>query len=82
MPLFKGHSRPDPAGWRALQGTVKDLPREVVWPDDVCSRCKVQGQMYFGSGRAQCADCEANTVIQIAPPVGLHERRATTELGV
>ncbi|HVL93335.1 MAG TPA: hypothetical protein VM264_08315 [Acidimicrobiales bacterium] len=80
MPLLRGHARPDPAGWRQLQGMVRDLPREVVWPEDVCHRCKAQGQMYFGSGKAQCAECEARTVVQVAPPVGLHERRAVIEL--
>ena len=80
MPLFKGHARPTPEGWRVLQTRVTDLPREVVWPDDVCHRCKVQGQMYFSSGKAQCITCEERTVVQVAPPVGLHERRAVLEL--
>jgi len=80
MPLFKGHARPTPEGWRVAQHSGKDLPHEVVWPDDVCHRCKVQGQMYFTSGKAQCADCEERTVVQIAPPVGLHERRSILEL--
>ncbi len=80
MGLFKGHSRPTPEGWRAVQHSGKDVPYEIVWPDDVCHRCKVQGQMYFGSGKAQCADCEERTVVQVAPAVGLHERRQVLEL--
>lgn len=82
MPLLRAHARPSPAGWRQLQHAPNQLPHEVVWPSDVCHRCKVQGQMYFGSGKAQCADCETNTVVQIAPPVGLHERRVVLELEV
>lgn len=80
MPLFKGHTRPTPEGWRVEQGKVRDLPREVVWPEDVCHRCKVQGQMYFSTGKAQCITCEELTVVQVAPPVGLHERRAVLEI--
>ena len=82
MPLFKAHARPSPADWYKLQHAPGQLPHHVEWPHDVCSRCKVQGEMFFSSGKAQCADCEANTVIQVAPAVGLHERRASLELGV
>ncbi len=78
---YRSHKRPTPEGWRVTQHSGKDVPHEVVWPDDVCHRCKVQGQMYFGSGKAQCADCEERTVVQVAPSVGLHERRSAFELG-
>lgn len=82
MPLFRAHARPTPADWYKLQHAPGQLPHEVIWPDDVCHRCKVQGQMYFGSGKAQCASCEERTVVQEAAPVGLHERRAVIELQV
>lgn len=80
MAMFKSHTRPTPAGWRVAQHAPNQLPHEVVWPADVCHRCHVQGPTFFGSGKAQCATCEEQTVVQEAPPVGLHERRAVLEL--
>lgn len=64
-----------PAEWRTMQHAGKDLPREVAWPTDVCTRCKTTGQMVFTTGRALCPDCSENTVVQLASPLGLHERR-------
>lgn len=81
MGLRKGHNtRPTPEGWRALQGRVVDLPVEVVWPEDQCSRCKIVGQMTFDTGKSLCADCAENTVVQTASPLGLHERAQALEL--
>jgi hypothetical protein len=77
---YRSHPRPTVEGWRVAQHSGKDVPHEIVWPEDVCHRCKVQGQMYFGSGKPQCGDCEERTVVQIAPSVGLHERRRILEL--
>ena len=81
MGLFnRPENRPDPAGWRLKQHSGKGLPHEVVWPENVCHRCKVVGQMYFSSGKAQCAECESRTIVQVQPGVGLHERREIMQL--
>lgn len=80
MKLGKGHGRPTPAGWAAVQRAAKDLPTEVVWPQDQCTRCKSTGQMSFTTGLALCAQCSEQTIVQTASPLGLHERRSTLEL--
>lgn len=80
MGLRKGHVRPTPEGWRALQTGTKGLPRQVNWPEDQCTRCKIFGQMSFDTGKALCARCAENTVVQTASPLGLHERSAALEL--
>ena len=63
-----------------MQRGTKDLPREVIWPDDQCSRCRVYGHMDFSTGKALCAFCSERTTVQVASTVGLHERRAMPEL--
>ena len=80
MSRLKKHTRPTPEGWRLVQHSGKDLPHEVRWPDDMCTRCHYRGQMFFDSGRAQCEVCNERTVIQEASTVGLHERRQLMEI--
>ena len=80
MSLFRDPPRPDAAGWAAVQKGTKDLPREVMWPQDKCTRCKVYGSMDFSTGKALCAECADQTVVQLASPVGLHERRSDLQL--
>lgn len=80
MSMFKKETRPTPEGWRKVQHSGKDLPHEVVWPSDYCSRCRAHGQMHFDTGRALCDVCSERTVVQLASPVGLHERRQRPEL--
>ena len=80
MSLFRTPPRPTPEGWAAVQKGTKTLPRHVDWPEDKCTRCKISGPMDFSTGTALCADCAGQTVVQVASPVGLHERRATLEL--
>ncbi|MGH9178111.1 MAG: hypothetical protein ACRD0N_06110 [Acidimicrobiales bacterium] len=79
MSLFRTPPRPDPEGWAAVQKGTKDLPREVAWPQDQCTRCKTYGSMDFSTGKALCSGCSGQTVVQLASPVGLHER-STLEL--
>lgn len=81
MGLLKGHNaRPTPEGWAAVQRAAKDLPGEVAWPEDQCTRCKVVGTMTFDTGKALCARCAEQTTVQTASPLGLHERRADLEM--
>lgn len=63
-----------PAEWRAVQHAGKGLPNEVTWPVDQCSRCKVRGEMTYEIGKPLCSFCAENTVIELASPLGLHER--------
>lgn len=80
MSLFRTPPRPDPEGWAAVQKGTKELPREVLWPQDKCTRCKIYGPMDFSTGKALCSECSTKTVVQLASPVGLHERRSAAEL--
>lgn len=80
MSLFRTPARPTPEGWGVVQRSTKTLPREVIWPEDRCVRCRVSGQMDFSTGRALCSHCSENTVVQVASPHGLHERRVLPEL--
>lgn len=80
MPKLTRDKRPDPAGWRLKQHSGKDLPHEIVWPADVCVRCRYQGQMYHSTGRPLCQACESVSVCLEAPAVGLHERREILQL--
>lgn len=80
MSMFRTPPRPTPEGWRAVQTGTKDLPGEVVWPEDQCSRCKIRGQMEFSTGKALCSACAAVTTVEVASPLGLHERRSTKQL--
>ena len=80
MRLFKSPTRPDAEGWAAVQRGTKDLPREVVWPDDRCSRCLVYGPMDLTTGKPLCAVCSEHTTVQVASPLGLHERRAVPQV--
>ena len=80
MSMFKKYTRPTPEGWRIVQHSGKDLPHEVVWPNDMCVRCRYRGQMHFETGRALCDACSERTVVQEASHVGLHERRQRIEL--
>ena len=73
-------TRTTPAEWRAIQQSGKDVPSEVVWPKEICSRCRRHGPMQFTTGNPLCEDCTANTVIQLASPLGLHERREVPQL--
>lgn len=80
MSLFRTPPRPTPEGWRAVQTGTKELPREVLWPANQCSRCKIHGQMEFSTGKALCSDCAATTRVETASPLGLHERRGIKQL--
>ena len=80
MAMFKKHTRPTPEEWRKVQHASRDLPHEVQWPTDMCTRCRSRGQMHFETGRALCDLCAERTVMQQASAVGLHERRERLEL--
>lgn len=80
MGMLKRSARPDPEGWYKMQHSGRDLPHEVLWPNDTCTRCGYVGQMHFSTGRALCQECDGRSLVQVAPAVGLHERRQLPEL--
>lgn len=80
MSLFRTPPRPTPEGWGVVQRSTKTLPREVHWPEDQCTRCKIRGHMDFSTGKALCSHCADRTVVQVASAHGLHERRVLPEL--
>lgn len=69
-----------PAEWRARQHAPNQIPSEIRWPADTCSRCRRRGEMRMEAGGPLCAECADRTVVQTGFVAGIHERKVLPQL--